>query len=392
VATDLQDQHGQFWRDDDVSLESWEPCIDETPDEDRANGDGASHSATVAPHAAVRAFRGDLRTIGTLELLKSLTLARASGIVSFETNPEGGVLLEDGLIVAASWGQLSGAPALARLLLLTSGPFRVGAQVREVVPGDPRAPQAMLLEALQIVAQEHRAGTSVGRTLVSGSLLVGGVSPPTTLPAGGAPSALPHGGAHGNVAPPNAGRAKGVSPDAGRASGVNAGVPPAVLRHGAPPHAVHATRGTGFVASALDAPGESRPTGFVIPPIDVPGEPPATSPVTPPTMSPAAPSAMSPVTSPAISQAAPMAITPAAPSAIIPAAPVRLRSKSLWWTEVEPREDEGESASDTFAGRALHTLRGARTRLFSTSPNSSKPDASRLNGSRQASPEGRPRP
>jgi pyruvate/2-oxoglutarate dehydrogenase complex dihydrolipoamide acyltransferase (E2) component len=105
----------------------------------------------------VRAFRSDLRMIGTLELLKSLTAARASGIVSFETQPEGGVLLEDGLIVAASWGQLSGASALARLLVLTSGPFRVGAQLRQVQPDDPRAPQTLLLEALHIVTRERLA-------------------------------------------------------------------------------------------------------------------------------------------------------------------------------------------------------------------------------------------
>ncbi len=151
----LLERQAPPWSDHDLSLEEWEPLIAERPGAAHAQGDRSPRPAPPPPHAAVRAFRSDLRAIGPLELLKSLTAARASGIVSFETQPEGGVLLEDGLIVAASWGQLSGASALARLLVLTSGPFRVGAQLRQVQPDDPRAPQTLLLEALHIVTRER---------------------------------------------------------------------------------------------------------------------------------------------------------------------------------------------------------------------------------------------
>jgi hypothetical protein len=157
VVTHLLERQAPPWSDHDLSLEEWEPLIAERPGGGSAQGEHSPRPAPPPPHAAVRAFRGDLRTIGTLELLKSLTAARASGIVSFETLPEGGVLLEDGLIVAASWGQLSGASALARLLVLTSGPFRVGAQLRQVQPDDPRAPQTLLLEAVHIVTRERMA-------------------------------------------------------------------------------------------------------------------------------------------------------------------------------------------------------------------------------------------
>jgi hypothetical protein len=162
VTLDLQSVPLSPWKGDDC-LDSWEPSIDLFPLESREGAAPRPAAATPAPSAAVRAVRSNLETIGTLELLKSLTHARATGIVSFETKPEGGLLFEDGLIVAASWGQLSGAPALAELLLLRSGGFRVGAQVREVFPEDPRAPQALLLDALEIVAKRPSANEPAPR-------------------------------------------------------------------------------------------------------------------------------------------------------------------------------------------------------------------------------------
>ena len=112
MPDDISRHQAPLGTGDGVFPHDWEPVIDELVSSSPASTAGPRARVTSDPDA-VRIFHGRIESIGTLEIVKALAQSRASGLVSFETNPQGALLLEDGLIVGASWGELNGAPATA---------------------------------------------------------------------------------------------------------------------------------------------------------------------------------------------------------------------------------------------------------------------------------------
>jgi hypothetical protein len=341
---------------DEVFPKDWEPVIEELVSGTRSAAPAPPGSpGTTETPAAVRTFHGRIESIGTHEILKALAQSRASGIVSFETNPQGALLLEDGLIVGASWGELSGAQALAQLLLLEAGTFRVGAHLHEVMTEDSRAPQALMLDALQLVAQARaRSQTqdAAGRPLERPSPRAFRLAAPGSSANGGQAAAGTAGNGQRSVAPV-ASPANGNgnhSNGSGSNGETGAGRFFREILRSTPPNGNH---------------GNGKQT---------PAEPKAHAAVTSheqnrPPAAPAAPdpAALAPTEAIAAGPAAEAAVgPPAAAASPRPAAASlpggQLRSKSLWWIDSQPSAAPRPLESVTFTRRTLDRLRGVGRR------------------------------
>jgi hypothetical protein len=377
VPDDISRHQAPLGTGDGVFPHDWEPVIDEL---------ASSSPASARPRArvtsdpdAVRIFHGRIESIGTLEIVKALAQSRASGLVSFETNPQGALLLEDGLIVGASWGELSGAPALAQLLLLEEGTFRVGAHLLDVMTEDSRAPQALLLDALHLVAQRRAKGADD-----AGGRLEHPAPRRFRLP-GTEPSASskPASAGVGNGSRVVLGNGNGKPEIAGPVN-----VRPATAANGNGKPAIATAANGGSVSPAAGNPsngsvsnGETR-TGRLLRDLGalsangnhsngkhVPAEPKAQTPGTSneqdrisPTPTDNLPADADLTRSP--QQAAGRPTGPAAPS--VPAG--QLRSKSLWWIDTMPSAASPPDPvprpleSRSFASRTLDKLRGSGRR------------------------------
>ncbi|MBC8074094.1 MAG: DUF4388 domain-containing protein [Deltaproteobacteria bacterium] len=94
----------------------------------RAPVDVAGLIETIVTAALAEEFmRGVIGGVGVLDLVQMLCLARRGGIVRFVgAQTHGAIWLEDGEIVHATWGALTGMDALVQLTGLEQGSFRVG--------------------------------------------------------------------------------------------------------------------------------------------------------------------------------------------------------------------------------------------------------------------------
>jgi hypothetical protein len=82
---------------------------------------------------ASRAFQGRLENVSLFEILASLAKTRTKGMLFLEGPPPGLIVFDEGQVRTATRGEVSGATALAQLLLLTRGRFQFMAGGESVV-------------------------------------------------------------------------------------------------------------------------------------------------------------------------------------------------------------------------------------------------------------------
>ncbi len=97
----------------------------------KGNGSGSGLSEFSR---RTRAFEGRLESLGMLEILESLLRQGTSGVLTLAGWPTGRIVFENGAVHSASLGDLHGATALARLLLLKHGSFRIEVGHRTPAP------------------------------------------------------------------------------------------------------------------------------------------------------------------------------------------------------------------------------------------------------------------
>lgn len=97
---------------------------------------------------------GDLSQMGLTEILQAMELGRKTVQVRIETGP-GSITLKEGRLVSVRWKNLTGAPALQRLLLLNSGRFSI--RFVDVDEEGTQPANGALMDAL--VAQDEALAT-----------------------------------------------------------------------------------------------------------------------------------------------------------------------------------------------------------------------------------------
>jgi two-component system chemotaxis response regulator CheB len=125
------------------------------------NGFGTIYAALEASaEAPTSGFKGVLREVGLPDLVQMECLGRKSSVLDVTAaNATGRIYICDGTIIHAECGQVSGEPALARLLGLKGGEFRFGpfkAPAHQTIDGHW---EALLMEAARV--QDEEAGAMV---------------------------------------------------------------------------------------------------------------------------------------------------------------------------------------------------------------------------------------
>ena len=118
--------------------------------------------------APVEGFKGMLRQVGLIELLQLECLGRKSSVMELKgSNANGRIYISEGSIIHAEFGSIFGEKALARLLRLTGGEFRLAPFTqpsRHTIDGQW---EGILMEAAQ--SSDEQAGDEAARAQGGGA-------------------------------------------------------------------------------------------------------------------------------------------------------------------------------------------------------------------------------
>jgi CheY-like chemotaxis protein len=110
-------------------------------------------------------FKGMLRQVGLIELLQLECLGRKSSIMELKgSNANGRIYISEGSIIHAEFGSVIGEKALAQLLRLTGGEFRLAPFTqpsRHTINGQW---EGILMEAAQASDEQSEGGTSTAES------------------------------------------------------------------------------------------------------------------------------------------------------------------------------------------------------------------------------------
>lgn len=115
----------------------------------------------VSP-AAMKGFEGNLADLSLVEVIQLLNLNKRSGTLEVDSREKGRLVFEDGRLIYADCGELTGEEAVNRLVSFQQGMFKFMPVVQKVTPNISGSTMNILLEACRLMDEANLRKTNEG--------------------------------------------------------------------------------------------------------------------------------------------------------------------------------------------------------------------------------------